>query len=71
MSEISAARKRELRRRFNLGAPEPVASRPGALFTKAALPPCPRCRRPRAEWPLKRSAKCSPPDWVYCIRPVM
>jgi len=29
---------------------------------------CPRCKREVRPWSLRRGAKCSPKDWVYCIR---
>jgi hypothetical protein len=31
---------------------------------------CPVCKRPKGEpWPLDRGPRCSPKDWVLCIRP--
>ena len=29
---------------------------------------CPRCKREIHPWPLVRGGRCSPRDWVYCIR---
>lgn len=29
---------------------------------------CPACSRPLDPWPLKRGARCSSPEWAYCIR---
>lgn len=29
---------------------------------------CPECGRPLDPWPLKRGARCSSPEWHYCIR---
>ncbi|MFE0490109.1 hypothetical protein [Streptomyces griseoaurantiacus] len=31
---------------------------------------CPKCGRERATWPLRRNGRCSPKNWVRCIRPV-
>lgn len=29
---------------------------------------CPKCNREVNPWPLERGSRCSPEDWVYCIR---
>lgn len=29
---------------------------------------CERCGREMRPWPLKRGDRCSPKDWVACIR---
>ncbi len=29
---------------------------------------CPHCGRPNVGWPITRPNKCSPKDWVNCIR---
>lgn len=34
----------------------------------ATGPTCPRCDREARGWPLERADRCSPRDWVYCIR---
>jgi hypothetical protein len=29
---------------------------------------CPRCKREAVGWPLRRADRCSPKDWVRCLR---
>ena len=42
--------------------------RKAELGTKGESLTCPKCGRPVSLWPLKRTYRCSPPSWVYCIR---
>lgn len=50
--------------------------REGEGGSVTTLPPiaiklrCRRCHRECNPWPLQRSARCAPRDWVMCIAPI-
>lgn len=56
-----------LHRNITAGLPDGVAvwMEGGRLMVAT---PCPRCDREAVGWPLERGDRCSPRDWVYCIR---
>jgi hypothetical protein len=46
----------------------PIAYEPAEPGAPADVVICPRCGREAKGWPLKRGDRCSPSDWVSCIR---
>lgn len=39
-----------------------------AVDSQEAPPQCRRCHREAHGWPLNRGDRCSPRNWVHCIR---